>query len=79
MFIIIMLCNDDENFYTDFVNKGFDNIEQAKEEMFKCVNNEYQSLQEMGNYEIVNLGEEVSIYNEYHELITNYRIIKIDK
>lgn len=79
MFIIIMLCNDDGNFYTDFVNKGFDDIEQAKKEMFKCVNNEYKSLQEIGNYEIVNLGEEVFIYNEYHELITSYRIIKIDK
>ena len=46
--------------------------------MFKCVNNEYKSLQELGNYAIVNLDNEVFIYDENKELVTNYRIINID-
>lgn len=78
MFIIVMLCNDDGKCYIDYVNKRFDTLEQAKEEMFKCVNNEYKSLQELGNYAIVNLDNEVFIYDENKELVTNYRIINID-
>lgn len=78
MFVIVMLCNDDGKHYIDYVNKEFDTLEQAKEEMFKCANNEYQSLQELGNYEVVNLDNEVFIYDEDKELVTSYRIINID-
>lgn len=78
MFVIVILCNDDGKHYIDYVNKKFDTFEQAKEEMFKCANNEYQSLQELGNYEVVNLDNEVFIYDEDKELITSYRIININ-
>ena len=78
MFIIVMLCNDDGKFYIDYVNKKFDNFETAQSEMYKCVNGELKDLQDIGNYNYINLDREFYIYNENKELITKYEIIKID-
>ena len=36
MFIIVMLCNDNGEFYIDYVNKKFDNFQEAQDEMYKC-------------------------------------------
>ena len=78
MFIIVMLCNDDGKFYIDYVNKKFDNFETAQSEMYKCANGELKDLQDIGNYNYINLDKEFYIYNEDKELITKYEIIKID-
>lgn len=78
MFIIVMLCNDDGKFYIDYVNKKFDNFETAQSEMYKCANGELKDLQDIGNYNYINLDREFYIYNEDKELITKYEIIKID-
>lgn len=78
MFIILMLCNDDGEFYIDYVNKKFDNFETAQSEMYKCANGELKDLQDIGNYNYINLDREFYIYNEDKELITKYEIIKID-
>lgn len=78
MFIIVMLCNDDGKFYIDYVNKKFDNFETAQSEMYKCANGELKDLQDIGNYNYINLDKEFYIYNEDKELITKYEIIEID-
>ena len=78
MFIIVMLCNDNGEFYIDYVNKKFDNFQEAQDEMYKCANNELESLRDIGNYSYVNLSREFCIYDEDKELITKYEIINID-
>ena len=35
MFIIVMLCNDDGKFYIDYVNKKFDNFQEAQNVNFR--------------------------------------------
>ena len=54
MFIIVVLCNDDGEFYIDYVNKKFDNFETAQSEMYKCANNELESLEDVDNYSYIN-------------------------
>ena len=78
MLIIVMLCNDDGKFYIDYVNKKFDNLQEAQDEMYKCANNELESLRDIGNYSYVNLSREFCIYDENKELVTKYEIINID-
>ena len=78
MFIIVMLCNDDGKFYIDYVNKKFDNFQEAQDEMYKCANGELKDLQDIGNYDYVNLGKEFCIYDEDKELVTKYEIINVD-
>ena len=78
MFIIVMLCNDDGRFYIDYVNKKFDNFQEAQDEMYKCANGELQELQDIGDYDYINLDREFCIYNEDKELVTKYEIINID-
>ena len=68
-----------ENYYVDNIGLMFDDFQKAKQEMFKCANNEYQELQEVGEFEFVNLNDEIVIYDENKELITKYEIIKIKK
>lgn len=46
--------------------------------MYKCANGELKDLQDIGNYNYVNLSREFCIYDEDRELVTNYRIINID-
>lgn len=78
MFIIVMLCNDDGRFYIDYVNKKFDNFQEAQDEMYKCANNELESLRDIGNYSYANLSREFCIYDEDRELVTKYEIINVD-
>lgn len=78
MYIIVMLCNDNEKCYIDYVNKKFNDLKEAQNEMYKCANNELKSLSEIGNYKLVNLEEQLIIYNDDSELVTQYEIIKID-
>ena len=47
MFIIVMLCNDNGEFYIDYVNKKFDNFQEAQDEMYKCANGELKDLQDI--------------------------------
>ena len=46
--------------------------------MYKCANNELESLRDIGNYSYVNLSREFCIYDEDRELVTKYEIINID-
>ena len=78
MFIIVMLCNDNGEFYIDYVNKKFDIFHEAQDEMYKCANNELESLRDIGNYSYANLSREFCIYDEDRELVTKYEIINID-
>ena len=78
MFIIVMLCNDNGEFYIDYVNKKFDNLQEAQNEMYKCANNELESLRDIGNYSYANLSREFCICDEDRELVTKYEIINID-
>lgn len=78
MYIIVMLCNDYGRYYIDYVNKKFDNFQEAQDEMYKCANNELKELQDIGNYSYINLNKEFCIYNEENELVTRYEIINID-
>ena len=78
MFIITILCKDDDDYYIDYVNKGFKTFEEAQEEMYKCANGELRELQQIGDYEKINLTREFFIYNEDRELITQYKIIEIN-
>ena len=80
MFIIVMLCNDLVRFYIDYINESFDDFEKAQDRMYKCVNEELESLKECGEeFEVVNLNKEVVIYDENKEPITQYEIININK
>lgn len=76
-YIIVMLCIDGYNQYIDYVKKRFDDKEKAIEEMFRCANGEFKDLEDIGNYELVNLGEEIKIYDEEKQLLTSYKIIEI--
>ena len=78
MFIIVMLCNDNGEFYIDYVNKKFDNFQEAQDEMYKCANGELKDLQDIGNYSYTNLSREFCIYDEDRELVTKYEIINVD-
>ncbi len=83
-YIIIMLCKDDERYYTDYVNKVFDKFQKAYEEMNKCIFSELESL---GNdFHIEDLGIdtdeetcEMEILDKNNELITRYEVIRIQK
>lgn len=77
IYIIVMLCVDGNYKYTDYINKRFYNRDKALDEMIKCANGELRGLEETGNFEMVNMEDEISIYNEDKELITNYRVIEI--
>lgn len=80
MFIIVMLCNDLGRFYIDYINESFDDFEKAQDRMYKCVNEELESLKECGEeFEVANLNKEVVIYDENKEPITQYEIININK
>ena len=46
--------------------------------MYKCANGELKDLQDIGNYDYINLGKEFCIYDEDKELVTKYEIINID-
>lgn len=77
IYIIVLLCIDKDKKYIDYVNKRFDNKNQAKEEMLKCANEEYSSLKEDGIYELVVLNDRVGIYDSNKQLITRYEVIEI--
>lgn len=78
-YVVVMLCKDNDNYYVDNISLMFEDIEVAKEQMFICANNEYQNLIDVGNFEIVNLNDEIVIYDENRELVTKYEIIKVRK
>lgn len=80
MYIIVMLCNDDNNYYTDIVNKVFNDIEVARNEMIKCAIGEIENLED--NYvEMINLAKtknEIIIYDKFQEIITQYNIYELN-
>jgi len=79
-YVILMLCKDDEIYYTDYVNTLFNSEEKAREEMYKCANNEFEELKDLGrNFKIVNLENSIAIYDENSDLITKYEVAKIER
>ena len=78
-FIIAMLCKDNEQYYIDNISKLFDNLEEAKNEMFKYATSEFHSLADCGSFEIVNLANSLNIYDENKELVTSYEILTVRK
>lgn len=78
-YIVVMLCKDNDNYYVDNIGVMFEDIEVAKEQMFICANNEYQNLIDVGKFKIVNLDDEITIYDENRELVTKYEIISVEK
>lgn len=77
IYVIIMLCRDDEIYYTDYVNKVFSDFESAKKCMYECANNEFENLGE--DFEIVRLNNEIAIYDNCGMIVTRYTIIDIEK
>lgn len=73
IYVIIMVCVDDDKIYSDYVNKTFTDLEKAKIEMVKCAIAETESLD---NAEMVNFEDEIVIYID-NEMVTKYSIIKV--
>lgn len=79
-YVILMLCKDDEIYYTDCVNALFSNKEKAIEEMYKCATNELNELKDLGkDFKIVNFDKCVAIYDENNEIITKYEVVEIER
>lgn len=79
MYVIVMLCKDFDRTYIDYVNEKFNNLEQARKQMFNCVNAEIDTLKSCKTkHSVVNLENSVCIYDDEQELITKYEIIEIN-
>jgi hypothetical protein len=76
IYIITILCVDDENLYIDYINKRFKSLDLAKEEMAKSAFIEFNELRQINDcYNIVN-GDDITIYHNM-KILTRYSIIKI--
>lgn len=82
IYIIVMLCNDNDRRYIDYVNKIFTDKDSALQEMYLCANNELKTLKEMENednvFEYVNFKTEFNIYHN-KKILTHYEVIEIKK
>lgn len=77
-YVIIMLCNDDGNYYTDYVNMMYNSEETAAEELKHCLEQEYNSLvQDSDTPEIYSKDDDTIYVNS--NVLTRYSISQITK
>lgn len=75
-YIIVILCNDDGNYYIDHINMAFDSRVDAEKQMEICIEQEYKNLMyEPTNDKCYNRDND-TIYVDGN-ILTRYDIINI--
>lgn len=76
MYIIVMLCNDDDKYYIDYIDEVFKDYKDAKHKMNRCVLSERDSLETDGTkVEIIRDIDKVWLELDGN-IITAYEILK---